>query len=171
MKEVLKARLGLAPETGEELFWQKLEGFWRELTVTLNLSEEASVSQLKGAIEALKAGAGMTTELQEEVQRLKALLADQQAKGAVEEALKQGKISPAQKSWALEYCRRDPEGFRTYVAQVVPVVPVDTQLSLIPDQAGEGELTPAEMAVCKQLNISVSQYREAKKRLSITRHQ
>lgn len=35
----------------------------------------------------------------------------------VEEALEAGKISPAQRSWALEYCGRDPVGFQAFVAQ------------------------------------------------------
>jgi hypothetical protein len=48
----------------------------------------------------------------------------------VEEAMLAGKISPAQKDWALSYCRRDPESFKTYVDKAPRVVPVGERLNL-----------------------------------------
>ena len=70
------------------------------------------MSQLSGALAALQAGEAHLRENTEELASLKARLAAEAADRAVAEALQAGKISPAQKEWALEYFRQDPGGFR-----------------------------------------------------------
>jgi hypothetical protein len=74
-----------------------------------------------------------------------------------------GKISPAQKDWALSYCRQDPENFKMYVDKAPRVVPVGERLNL-----GEGDhredqgLTPEELAVCRVMNLTPEAYSQAK---------
>ena len=101
--------MGLEPEVEEGAVCGKALEAFRDLASTLNLPGEVSVAQLKGAVEALKAGASRLVKAEEAVQALKVRLARETADRFVEEALKAGKVSPAQRGWALEYCRRDPK--------------------------------------------------------------
>jgi phage I-like protein len=129
----------------------------------LSLPEEVSVAQLKGAVEALKAGAARLLKAEEELQALKTRLTDERADRVVEEAMKAGKVSPAQRGWALEYCRRDPEGFQTYADRAPKLVPTGEELQLRrEDRQAEGGLLPEELAVCRSLNISPAAYLKAK---------
>jgi phage I-like protein len=166
MWEELKTRMGLPPEAGEERLWGQVQEWWRELALSLDLPEEATTSQLLGTVAALKDSAGRLEVLQEELAGLKARLAEEQALKSVEEALRAGKISPAQRAWALEYCRQDPEGFQTYVAKVPQLVPVGAVLRGLKEEPGEPALDPEELEICQQLNITPSQYLAAKAQIA-----
>jgi len=163
MVEQLKRLMGLEPEVEEgAVCGRALEAF-RDLAASLNLPGEVSVAQLKGAVEALKTGAGRLLKTEEELQALKARLALETANRRVEEALKAGKVSPAQRGWAREYCRRDPEGFQTYVDRAPKLVPTGEELQLLrEDHHDESGLLPEELAVCRSLNVSPEAYQKAK---------
>jgi phage I-like protein len=159
----LKARYGLAPEAPESDLWQKSAEFFRDLAQGLGMPEEATATQLKGGLAALKAEGSHRQSLEEELTALTARLNEETTTRAVEEAMLAGKISPAQKDWALSYCRREPENFKMYVDKAPRVVPVGERLNL-----GEGEhrgdqgLTPEELAVCRVMNLTPEAYSQAK---------
>jgi phage I-like protein len=163
MVEQLKRLMGLQPEveTGA-VCTRALEAF-RDLAASLDLPGEVSVAQLRGAVEALKAGAARLAETEAALRDLKGRLAGETAGRLVEEALKAGKVSPAQRDWALEYCRRDVEGFKTYVARAPKLVPTGEELQLrreeLHDEAG---LQPEELAVCRSLKVSPEAYLKAR---------
>jgi phage I-like protein len=163
MVEQLKRLMGLEPEVEEEAVLGKAMEAFRDLAATLNLPGEVSVAQLKGAVEALKAGATRLLKAEEALQTLKGRLASETADRLVEEAMKAGKVSPAQQGWALEYCRRDPEGFRTYADRAPKLVPLGEELQLLrEDHHDERGLLPEELAVCRSLNVSPEEYLKAK---------
>jgi phage I-like protein len=163
MVEQLKRLMGLKPEVEEGAVCGKAMEAFRDLAATLNLPDEVSVAQLKGAVEALKAGASRLLKTEEALQALKGRLASETADRLVEEALKAGKVSPAQHGWALEYCRRDPEGFKTYADRAPKLVPLGEELQLRrEDQHDERGLLPEELAVCRSLNVSPEAYLKAK---------
>lgn len=89
--------MGLEPEAPESALWQQSVELFRDLAHDLGLPAEATSSQLKGGVEALKAGNAEMASLQEELAALKDRLAEETSMRAVEEALVAGKISPAQK--------------------------------------------------------------------------
>jgi phage I-like protein len=163
MVEKLKHLMGLDPEVEEgAVFGQALEEFLY-LAGILNLPDDVSVAQLKGAVEALTAGAARLAETEEELQALQARLASETVDRAVAAALQAGKVSPAQRGWALEYCRRDPEGFQTYVDRAPKLVPTGEELQLLrEDRNEEAGLLPEELAVCRALNVSPEAYLKAK---------
>jgi phage I-like protein len=163
MVEQLKRLMGLEPEVEEAAVLGKAMEAFRDLAATLNLPGEVSVAQLKGAVEALKAGATRLLKTEEALQVLTGRLASETADRLVEEALKAGKVSPAQHGWALEYCRRDPEGFRTYADRAPKLVPLGEELQLLrEDHHDERGLLPEELAVCRSLNVSPEEYLKAK---------
>jgi phage I-like protein len=165
--EDLKLRLGLASEAPGASVWCKTQEFFQEVSGTLGLRAQADLGQVKESLVALKARAAQAEELAREIESLKARLAEEQADRAVEEALNSGKISPAQKIWALEYCRRDPESFRAFAAQAPKVVPVGEILALAQDGPEEAQLiSPEEKAVCRAVNITPAEYLKAKLQIS-----
>ena len=159
----LKARLGLLPEAPDRELWQKSVELFRDLAQDLGLPDEATASQLKGSMAALKAGGEQVQTLKEKLAALKAQLTEETTARVVEEAMLAGKISPAQRDWAMSYCRQDPESFKTYVDKAPRVVPVGERLNLGEERYREDfDLTPEELAVCRTLNLSPEAYSQAK---------
>jgi phage I-like protein len=112
---------------------------------------------------ALKSGSTQVTALQEELTALRARVADETAVRAVEQAMLAGKISPAQKSWALAYSRQDLESFKTYVEKSPKIVPVGERLNLWEEGTREDQgLTPEELALCRSMNLTPEAYFQAK---------
>lgn len=72
---------------------------------------------------------------------------------AVEKALADKKIAPAQVGWAKTYHSADPQGFADYV-KAAPALSVD-RIILDKDKPGDGtSLSSEEKAVCSQMGIS-----------------
>jgi phage I-like protein len=165
--EVVQLRkiLDLGPEAGHDAVCRKtLEGF-RLLGAELDLPAAATWSNCLGAVQTLKAAAAGAGELQQKVLALTTRLTEENASRTVREALKAGKISPAQKEWALEYYRRDPEGFRVYVSGAPQMVPAGAELQLEQGEPGaQDRLAPEERTICRALKILPGEYLQAKKR-------
>ncbi len=165
--EQIKALLGLWPEADEETVAARLLKVWGDLAAALNLPRDASVSQIGGAVAALQAGETHLKEATEELAALKVRQAAEAGQRAVTEALAAGKISPAQKEWALEYFRQAPDGFATYVARAPKLVPVGESLALLgEDRGAAAELLPEELAICRSLNLAPEVYLQAKERMA-----
>jgi phage I-like protein len=163
MVQKLKLLMGLAPEAEEGAVWSKAMEVFRELSAALDLPGEASTSHLLGAVEALKVGAEQFQGVQEELHVLRTYLAEETTARVVEEAMKAGKVSPAQRDWAIAYHRRDPEGFQAYVARAPKVVPTGEELQILGEDRATGkDLLPEELALCGSLNISPEEYLKAK---------
>jgi phage I-like protein len=155
--------LDLEPEAPESALWQRTVEHFRDLVQDLGLPAEATFSQVKGGLDALKAGNAQLAALQEELAALKDRLTEETALRAVEEAILAGKLSPAQRDWALSYCRQDPDSFRTYVDQAPRVVPVGERLNLGEERRREDQgLTPEELAICRAMNLTPEAYSQAK---------
>lgn len=165
--EELKARLGLTAEAPRRELWRKSVELFRDLAQTLSLPAEATACQLQGAVEALKAGGAHVESLKEELAALKTQISEETTARAVKEAIVAGKISPAQKEWALSYCRREPESFKLYVDKAPRVVPVGERLNLGEEKGREDQgLTPEELAVCRTMNLTPEAYSQAKARMA-----
>ncbi len=161
--EELKARLGLEAGTTGATLLREAAALLRDLACQLGLPAEAEASRIKGRVEALKANETDTQKLQTELTDLKARLQEETVNRMVEEALMAGKISPAQREWALSYCRQDPESFKTYVDKAPRVVPVGERLNLGEESGRKHQgLTPEELAVCRALNLAPEAYSQAK---------
>jgi phage I-like protein len=81
----------------------------------------------------------------------------------VDEAMRAGKLTPAQREWAVEYCAADPRGFEAFVAKQPAVLSVDGPRALGAIAGGRephrgGRLTEAEVSICAQLGVSREEY-------------
>ncbi|MCX5892094.1 MAG: hypothetical protein NTW80_03825 [Deltaproteobacteria bacterium] len=158
----IKELLGLGPEVTADAVASRMLAVLGDLAAALKLPPDASMSQITSALAALQAGGASLRERTAELAALKARLAAEAADKAVGEALLAGKISPAQKDWALEYFRQDPQGFATYVARAPKAVPVGELLSLNKERSPAAALAPEELAVCRALNLKPEAYLKAK---------
>jgi phage I-like protein len=163
----LKEFLGLPAEAEDAAVLAGASAALKELAQGLDLADAASAFQVRGAVLALKAGGEGLRAAQEELLALKARQAQAEAAQAVTLAMKAGKVSPAQKEWALEYFRRDPEGFRTFAAHAPKLLPTGEALQWpeADDRPGDS-LVPTEMAVCRLLKVSPEEYLKAKAQIN-----
>lgn len=84
----------------------------------LGLEKDAKTEDVAAAVMALKAGTG-----NDEILALKEELKERNAEDMVQLALKEGKITSAQKEWAKAYALSDKEGFKSFVDKAPVVVP------------------------------------------------
>lgn len=87
----------------------------------LGLPEDARTEDVTARIMAFKAGDSV---LQRRVTELEKQAASQKAEELVGLAMKDGKLSPAQKEWAVAYALSDPKGFAKFVEKAPVVVPM-----------------------------------------------
>lgn len=159
MKEKLVQLLRLTPEAGEEAILAavaQMGDLVHELGKVLDL-EQPTPGKVKGAVLALKAGQDRLGVVEQELQALKAAQQQERARREVEAAVQAGKLTPAQREWALSYATSDPEGFAAYVAAAPVVVPVGPPAGAAPVQ-GSGGLSAAELAMCKAVGITAEQF-------------
>jgi phage I-like protein len=110
-----------------------------------------------------------------ELNTLRAERARERAEHAVTEALRAGKIVPAQREWATEYCSADHDGFQRFVERQPAIALSDLNLARRPARAGlmghdeagargrEGaELSAGEIAICAHLGIRPGDYARRK---------
>lgn len=95
-------------------------------------------------------------QLQKDLASLQGDRAKDGATTKVEKALADGKITPAQKDWAVDYCTRDPKGFEAFVEKQPKVVSGGEVVTAI---VAEGELTAQEKELCASLGMTEETYR------------
>jgi phage I-like protein len=136
-REKLIAALGLAEDATDDMIVAAIaalgvklpEGEAKEVmpervTAALGLKPDDTVSVVEASILALKqtASTGATAD---QLKALEDRLAERDAADAVAAAMDAGKVTPAQKDWAMDYARKDLDGFKVYVAKASVVVPMD----------------------------------------------
>jgi phage I-like protein len=106
-----------------------------------------------------------------ELSVLRAERAREAGERAVEAAMRAGKIVPAQRQWAIEYCTADAEGFRQFIARQPALTLGALELERDPRRCrtnragGEGlggdsteELTSVEVTICSRLGLRATDY-------------
>lgn len=120
----------------------------------LGLKAGADQDDVTAKIMELKGGIINGVNIIQKLADLEKKEAQRDAETAVSLALKAGKITPAQKDWALEYALTAPKGFAAFVdaaPQVVPlgeIAPEGDPLAL-----KSGRPDEATLKVCKQMGI------------------
>ena len=70
-------------------------------------------------------------------------------RGGYQLALKAGKITPANKEWALGYAKENPEGFAEYCLKA-PAAPAGLDIKTVVGQ-GSADLTSTDIELCKAM--------------------
>lgn len=128
----------------------------KEVLTALGLAEGVDKAKVLGAVEALKAPASASGELAKTVEILKSELGGIKAEGLIQEALKNGKTSPAElDAWGRKMAQDQPEMFRTVVlaraeGSVVPLKDIKTVVG----QDDGGALTDDQRKINGMMGIS-----------------
>lgn len=119
----------------------------------LELPEDARTEEVTAKIMALKAG---DTGLAQRVKDMEGQIKGKAADDAVTAALKDGKITSAQKEWARSYALKDPDGFKSFVEQTPVMVPQGKMdLKDVPEGKKPGE---HQSMILKNLGISTEDF-------------
>jgi phage I-like protein len=154
---------------------ERMEFPTQELRELLNLDGEATVADVVARVRELRAAtdaAAPTTgahahdpahyvaiaEFERALTELNALKAERAAH-TVEEAIRAGKIVPAQREWAIAYCAADARGFQAFAAKQPSIVGENLGLAGEPPaERRAGGLNAAELAICSQLGLKHSEF-------------
>jgi phage I-like protein len=172
MKDKLQQMLALKSEaTDEEILGVvqaalKSSGLLTDLAVILGLEGTATADQVKGTVTALKGGQASLEQLQGEVAALRLDIAQRQAGELVDAALKDGKLSPVQRDWALKYAQEKPDEFKAFVAAAPKVVPLTEIRVPAGKNNQEGRLSEGELTVCRQMGLAPENYLATKQGLA-----
>jgi phage I-like protein len=94
-----------------------------------------------------------------ELNALKAERARDRAAHTVEDAIRAGKIVPAQREWAIAYCAADARGFQAFAAKQPSIVGENLGLAGEPRaDRRAGGLDAAELAICSQLGLKHAEF-------------
>ena len=99
-----------------------------------------------------------------ELNALKAERTRERAAHTVEDAIRAGKIVPAQRDWAIAYCAADARGFAAFAAKQPSILGVDSGLGGEPPIDRRRELlNQAELVICAQLGLKHSEFLKRKR--------
>jgi len=74
--------------------------------------------------------------------------------------MKEGKITPAQREWALDYAVKDPEGFKVFVSKTPVIVPRCEISNLLRAKKTHTEVDELRLSVNKMLGISDESFKK-----------
>ena len=100
-------------------------------------------------------------ELASQVADLNKHRATASATEAVEQAMRDGKVSPAMKSWAMDYATSDLAKFQEYL-KTAPQIVTAGQQQPGTAVAGKDGLTAEEIEICSQMGISQEEFKKTK---------
>ena len=145
-REVTNA-LGLAPDAGEQAVRARI------IALTAPEAGQGAIRQALG-LDATADQADVLNaigELKRDGQR-------RDAEALVNRAVREGKILPAQREFYLNSARQDPEATRMCLENMPPVV--SSGINTSGPDAPAGNLTEAERAICRQLDIDEERFLE-----------
>ena len=159
---------------------ERMEFPTQELRDLLNLDGDASVADVVAKVRELRAAADAASSQSTsthahdpahyvaiaeferaltELNALKAERARERAAHTVEDAIRAGKIVPAQREWAIAYCAADARGFQAFAAKQPSIIGENLGLSGTPPaDRRAGMLNAAELAICAQLGLKHSEF-------------
>lgn len=161
MKNKLVELLGLKAEATDEDVIAAVRGlkeFREGLVEALDLNADVRPEDARGAVLALKNPSGFVSVA--EFAALKERLDRREAEDLVEAALKAGKVTPANRDWALTYALKDRAGFQAFVEKAPVVVPQGVTAGSGRTSGEHCGLDDAEMLVCRQLGLTVEQWQK-----------
>lgn len=122
--------------------------------------QKKEVSKMEKLCEALGLSPSATEEeILSAVLALRAEVSLKKAEELVTLAMKEGKITPAQREWALDYALKDPEGFKVFVSKTPVVVPRGEVSNLLRAK-GNTVADELQLSINKMLGISEESFKK-----------
>jgi phage I-like protein len=99
-----------------------------------------------------------------ELNSLKAERVRERATHTVEDAIRAGKIVPAQREWAIAYCAADSRAFASFAAKQPSILGADSGISgEPPTERRIGTLNASEQIICSQLGLKHFEFIQRKR--------
>ena len=130
----------------------------KSVLTALGLAETASEAEVTGTIMAMKQSHTQVGTLAQELADMKKTLSAKDAAEVVALAMKEGKITPAQKEWAAKYAKDDLEGFKVFVAKAPVVVVMGKVIG--EETPAEGALDETQIAVNKLMEVDTATFKK-----------
>ena len=119
----------------------------------------------KQELDAAVAQHPMVLSLNRALNDLRGERSKEKAERMVDDAIRAGKLIPAQREWAVTYCTADLAGFQKFIG-AQPALSLDDKGSPSgvrqPPPASGDALTPAELAICAQTRCTPQEYLKRK---------
>lgn len=172
--------LGLAADTGAEAVATAAAALAKgrkAIAKAAGLAEDASAQDVEKAVAAAKASAGGDPDpnafvpraefdrVQERLTSLETDTATASATAAVDQAIKDGKVTPASREWALGYARKDADGFAEFVKGAPTILSSGRVAPAGKPGEGGDALTDEERAVCRATGLSEEDFIKSRKSL------
>jgi phage I-like protein len=100
-----------------------------------------------------------------ELNALKAERSHERSSHAVDEAIRTGKLIPAQREWALSYCSADARGFQAFIARQPSIVASGSAFAAESPAriaSARPQISSVEIAICGQLGVSETDFQKRK---------
>lgn len=160
--------LGLPEDAAEDAILERcaaastaIEGFTK-VAQSVQLEADASADDVVKAIETRAAGPDPAQYVPRDQyeQVAHALQEAQRREGErlVDQAVREGKLVPAQRGWALAYHARDARGFEEFLAKQPVLVSGNSEAAGNPPATNSGELDDAAKAVCATLGLDTQDF-------------
>lgn len=101
----------------------------------------------------------MYKETAAQLSELQKTISEDKATAAVSAAMKAGKVTPAQKEWALGRAKSDLSDFEKFISSAPVIATASEEVQGKPK--GDGALTDEDKATCAQLGISEEDFKKA----------
>lgn len=129
---------------------------------SVQLAEGASADDVVRAIEQRSASVDISKYVpRDQYDKVAHALQEAQKKDGerlVDAAIREGKLTPAQRQWALSYHAQDPAGFEEFVAKQPKIVDARPEAGGDPPAGNSGELDDGAKAVCAALGIEAEDF-------------
>ncbi len=128
-----------------------------EIRAVLGLSEEADIKQALIGLKARQVDPDEHQKLEQERDELLSEKTERTAEATVDLAMQEGKVTKAQRDWAIGYAKGDPKGFGTYVDNAPTYVELDKEHGADSDEGdpedGAGQETAEQREVREKMGI------------------
>lgn len=101
--------------------------------------------------------------LLDRLEKLETASAKTEAQKLVDDAMRDGKVTPGNKDWALEYASANPDGFKRFVKAAPKIVAEGEEIHSGNSCENAGQLDKQQTALCSALNLTPEAFAKAKK--------
>lgn len=145
----------------------------RKIAIAAGQKENATVDEIVSAFQAAQTATqpdpalyvpiAQVAAMQTDIKVLQAQLGEDKANEAVDKAMREGRLAPALKDWALSLHRSDPTRFDEFVGKA-PVLTAAQRVATAKDPGATAALLDdADLAVMRQMGLTQDQMVNAKK--------
>ena len=175
----VRTALGLADDTAADSVTAAagaLVASRRSIALAAGLAEDATAEAVASAVKTARASASPEpgafvprAEFDAIASRLAAVesgTAQATATAAVDQAVKDGKLTPASREWALGYATKDPQGFAAYLKDAPAILADGRVVPASPPGASGDTLSAEERAICRATGVSEKDFIASKKAMA-----